>query len=224
MGPSSRLTMMDWTLAPEGAAVHEGERTAVIADVHLGYEWARARGGDCVPPHSLRETLERIGSLLARVEIDRLVVAGDLVESSRYCPRTANDVQALRAFLEGHGVEFVWIRGNHDPLHRPALPSRCEVGGWTVSHGDRKLKKGRAIFGHHHPVLKADGLVAPCFLIGPTTLALPAFSPNAAGLDVLGNLPEPLRREPLRCVAVLGESVLDFGPIEALHSKLRIHA
>ncbi len=31
-----------WLLSPEGAAIHRRERTAVIADVHLGYEWARA--------------------------------------------------------------------------------------------------------------------------------------------------------------------------------------
>src|SRR3954466_3233144 len=69
-----------WGLAPEGAAVHAGARTAVIADVHLGYEWARAAGGDCLPAHSLDETLRKLACLLARAgeAIDRLVVAGDL--------------------------------------------------------------------------------------------------------------------------------------------------
>ena len=75
----------DWQLAPEGAAIHPGEKTAVIADVHLGYEWARGLAGDCVPAHSLAETLEQLESLLARAPIDRLVVAGDLVE----CPGAA---------------------------------------------------------------------------------------------------------------------------------------
>jgi uncharacterized protein len=49
-----------WRLTPEGAAIHPGERTAVIADVHLGYEWARGSAGDCVPAHSLDETLARL--------------------------------------------------------------------------------------------------------------------------------------------------------------------
>ena len=49
-----------WRLAPEGAAIHLGERTAVIADVHLGYEWARGSAGDCVPAYSLDETLSRL--------------------------------------------------------------------------------------------------------------------------------------------------------------------
>ena len=46
-----------WQLTPEGAVIHPGERTAVIADLHLGYEWARGAAGDCVPAHSLDETL-----------------------------------------------------------------------------------------------------------------------------------------------------------------------
>jgi metallophosphoesterase superfamily enzyme len=49
-----------WKLAPEGAAVHEAERVAVIADVHLGYEWARGSGGDCLPAHSLAETRAKL--------------------------------------------------------------------------------------------------------------------------------------------------------------------
>ena len=32
-----------WHLTPEGAAIHLAEKTAVVADLHLGYEWARAR-------------------------------------------------------------------------------------------------------------------------------------------------------------------------------------
>ena len=39
-----------WTLTAEGAAVYAKDDTAVVADVHLGYEWARGDCGDCVPP------------------------------------------------------------------------------------------------------------------------------------------------------------------------------
>lgn len=35
-----------WRLAPAGAAVHLGERLAVVADTHLGYEWSRAAKGE----------------------------------------------------------------------------------------------------------------------------------------------------------------------------------
>ena len=65
-----------WTLLPEAAAVFEAEKTAVVADVHLGYEWARAAGGDVVPSHSLRETVARLDRLFHRASINRLIVAG----------------------------------------------------------------------------------------------------------------------------------------------------
>ena len=175
-----------------------------------------------MPPHSLAETLAQLASLLDREPIQRLIVAGDLVESLRGCPRTARDVRRLEAWLGERGVELTWLRGNHDPLRRPALAASCVLEGWTVAHGDRRLSAGPAAFGHHHPVLRAEGLTARCFLIGERTLALPAFSPNAAGLDVLGQvLPAPLRREPLRCVAALGQAVLDFGGLDALRARVQ---
>lgn len=206
-----------WSLAPEGAAVHRAERTAVIADVHLGYEWARASGGDMIPAHSLAETIAKLERLLARAPIARLIVAGDLVEAAGPCARTARDVLRLVAWLGGLGVALVWLKGNHDPPRRPALPSSIVVDGWTIAHGDRKLADGRVIFGHHHPAMRAEGLSAPSFLIGAETIALPAFSPNAAGLDVRSRrLPATFRREPLRCVAGLGAELLDFGPLKEL--------
>ncbi len=210
-----------WALAPEGAAIYLDERAAVIADVHLGYEWARAAGGDMIPAHSLEETIARLTGLLARFPLRTLIVAGDLVESARPCPRTARDFRHLVGWLRDAGIEFRWVRGNHDPVRRPALPSSLGVGVWTITHGDRPIKADFAVFGHHHPSLKAGGLSAPCFLIGPKTIALPAFSPNAAGLDILsGGLPEALKRERLRCVASSGDELLDFGPWHELAAKL----
>jgi len=211
-----------WTFTPEGAAVHLAERTAVIADVHLGYEWARASGGDSIPPHSLAETLAKLDRLLTRAPITRLIVAGDLVETPKPCPRTARDVRALVAWLRDRGVEPVFLKGNHDPARRPPLPLSIEVDSWTILHGDRTLPEGPCIFGHHHPALKAAGLTAPCFLVGDRTIVLPAFSPNAAGLDIAsGWVPSTILREPLRCIASAGDELLDFGPLDALAARLR---
>jgi putative SbcD/Mre11-related phosphoesterase len=208
-----------WRLVPEGAAVHPGERLAVIADVHLGYEWARASGGDVVPAHSLAETLGKLTTVLARARIERLVVAGDLVESPRPCPRTARDVARLTAWLADRGVELIALRGNHDP---PSGPATMEVAGWTIGHGHRPLGGGRTIFGHYHPALRAEGMSVPCFLVSAASIALPAFSFNAAGLDVTSAaLPDLLRTGPPRCVAGAGEDLFDFGPLPSLVQRLR---
>jgi putative SbcD/Mre11-related phosphoesterase len=211
-----------WHLTPEGAAVRSDASLAVIADVHLGYEWARGAGGDTLPAHSLAETVAKLGLLLERHPITRLVVAGDLVESPAPCRRTAEDVRRLAAWLDGRGIAMMLLRGNHDPRRQVPLPETFEVGEWTIGHGDRPIPGRRVVFGHHHPALKAEGRSFPCFLVGPTTLALPAFSPNAAGLDVAsGLLPPTLAAADLRCVACAEDELLDFGPLPALVAALR---
>lgn len=193
-----------------------------MADVHLGYEWARGAGGDQVPAHSLAETLAKLGRLFARAKVESLIVAGDLVESSRPCRRTARDVASLGKWLEGQGVELVALQGNHDPPSRPPRPETFEVAGWTIAHGHRPIAAARLMSGHHHPVLKGDGLVAPCFVVGPGRIILPAFSPNAAGLDVTSPAwPADLHADGARVVAGLGEELLDFGPLADLVVKLR---
>jgi len=225
-----------WHLAPEGAAIHVGERTAVIADVHLGYEWARGSAGDCVPAHSLDETLARLDRLLGRASIARLVVAGDLVESPRPCRRTADDARRLRDWLDARAVVLVVLEGNHDrsPMgvsrskRGPTgaalspLPFTCTVDGWTIGHGHRPMAGDRTISGHLHPVLRVAGASNPCFLVGPGRIVLPAFSLNAAGWDVLtASLPSELRTASPRCIASTGPDLLDFGRLSDLRRTLR---
>jgi putative SbcD/Mre11-related phosphoesterase len=213
-----------WQLTPEGAAIHPGERTAVIADVHLGYEWARGAAGDCVPAHSLDETRARLDRVLARASVERLIVAGDLVESPRPCPRTAADLRRLMDWLGPLGVELVVLEGNHDrspmgvsKLRRrstgsPPLPSTCTVDGWTIGHGHRPIVGDRTISGHVHPVVRVAGVGSPCFLVGPGRIVLPAFSRNAAGWDALtAAVPRDWQIADLRCFASTGDDILDLG-------------
>lgn len=207
-----------WELSPEGAAIHRAERIAVVADVHLGYEWARGAAGDCVPPHSLAETLARLGAVLARAPIATLIVAGDLVESRRACRRTDADIRRLIGWLDARGIRLVEVEGNHDRA-RPGATASVVVDGWTIAHGHRPIVGDRTISGHLHPIVRVDGQAAPCFLAGPGRIVLPAFSANAAGLDVLtGPVPPEWLDPDLRCLASTGAEVLDFGPLAGLRA------
>jgi putative SbcD/Mre11-related phosphoesterase len=216
-----------WLLTPEGGLIHVGEKTAVIADVHLGYEWARGAAGDSVPAHSLKETLERLERLLGRSRIERLIVAGDLVEPVRPCPRTAHDLARLVRWLVQRGVALVLLTGNHDRSlgGSPGAHSVAEtiaVAGWTIGHGDRPVRGERTITGHQHPCLRVAARSAPCFLVGFRRMIVPAFSANAAGLDVTSSYdPVPWGPAEPRCVASTGEELLDFGPLAALRQRLR---
>jgi putative SbcD/Mre11-related phosphoesterase len=212
------LERAGWWFTPECAAVCVEERVAVLADVHMGYEWARGSGGDCLPAHSLAETVAKLERLLARVPITRLVVAGDLVESSAPCRRTSADLRQLVGWLGHRGVSLEALAGNHDPAPRETL----EIAGWTIAHGHRPVAGKRLMLGHHHPVLRAGPACAPCFLVSLETIVLPAFSQNAAGLDVAtARLPAPLFGKALRCLASSGDEVLDFGDSRSISKVMR---
>jgi metallophosphoesterase superfamily enzyme len=224
------LTIGDWLFSPEGAIVHRNLSVAVIADLHLGYEWARGRAGDSIPPHSWNQTRTRLERLIDRLpnRLSRLVVAGDLVESRRPCRRTAEDFGRLRSWLENKEIAFVPLAGNHDPrelvldatTHEPELT--VEIGGWTIGHGHLPIMGGRVVSGHHHPVFRYKGMIAPCFLVGERRIILPAFSENAAGLDVLTQVAVigPGAADS-RCLVSTGTEVLDFGPLASLSSRMR---
>ena len=211
-----------WFCTPECAAVHPVEHffrrsspTFISATNGPG-----APAAICLlAAHSLAETLARLTRLLDRINIDRLIVAGDLVESPRPCVRTARDVAALKKWLAERDVELVVLAGNHDPIRRPPLPEMIEVAGWTVCHGHRSIQAPRSLCGHHHPHLRAPGVSAPCFLVGRTSVVLPAFSRNAAGVS-LSALP-PWLLEGRRCIAVADKFLLDFGSAPELMKGLR---
>jgi putative SbcD/Mre11-related phosphoesterase len=221
-----------WQLTPYGAAIHLREQTAVIADLHLGYEWARGAAGDCIPAHSLAEVLASLAGVLGAARVSRLIVAGDLVESARDCDRTSADLGALRTWLAARGVSLLAIAGNHDTKATRrgsatssaglGLPGTTVVGGWTIAHGHEPLAGPRTISGHHHPIFRHAGAAAPCFLIGPGRIMLPAFSRNAAGCDVTSTaLPADWRSPQVRCIVCAGSELLDFGRLSDLKRRLR---
>ncbi len=214
---------------PPGRADRRGRGRAPRLRVGAG------AAGDCVPAHSLDETLARLAPVLAGAAVTRLIVAGDLVESARPCRRTEDDLRRLTGWLESRGVTLLVLEGNHDRGRRPRartsagnprsspttgalhLPASCTVDGWTIAHGHRPIAGERTVSGHFHPMLRVEGFAIPCFLAGPNRIVLPAFSANAAGCDVLtGPVPREWLDEDLRCIACSGTELLDFGPLPGI--------
>ena len=221
-----------WRFTPEGAAVHHAERTAVIADLHLGYEWARGASGDCVVAHSLEETLTRLSTLLGRSMVSQLIVAGDLSNRLALALTRLATSTRLKSWLADRGVSFLVLEGNHDvafslSARRPSgasnrLPATCSVAGWTIGHGHQPIPGASASPGIIIPVFRWQGIAAPCFVVSTDRIVLPAFSPNAAGCDVITSaLPKDWRAGSLRCLVSTGDEVLDFGPLAGLRRKLR---
>lgn len=230
----------DWLLTPERVAVHEPSRTAIVADLHLGYAEARRQGGEAVPEDSVHEQLSVLGRVLRQWDVHRLVIAGDLLERGSCSAALADFEEWLRAGT----VELAAIvPGNHDKglfecvisLDRYRLcPEGFELNGWRVIHGDGTVPKGRVVQGHEHPCLRwappsrvlrprvfgsridSGSIEAPCYLVGPQHLILPAFSVEAAGVNILS-----VRRwRAYRCCIVAGDGVLDLGEVSGLGRRL----
>jgi metallophosphoesterase superfamily enzyme len=100
----------------------------------------------------------------------------------------------------------------------PVCPAGVRLGEWLVVHGDGALPAGPLVLGHFHPCLRwGRGIAAPCYLVGDGRLVLPAFSPDAAGVNVLNGR----RWRDYRCAAIAGADVLDFGQVGRLVDRFR---
>jgi putative SbcD/Mre11-related phosphoesterase len=214
----------EWLLTPERAAIHLPSATAVIADPHLGYDEVRRRGGEALPMFDLDEALARLDTLVARRQVQRLIIAGDLVEGVQ----GSNVAETFLQRLNEVGLLLVGVvPGNHDrrwltgPSPFPVHERGIRLGNWRVVHGDGPLPRGPFVQGHEHPCIRlAMGLAAPCFLIGSRRLVLPAFSVDAAGVNVLGDR----RWRNFQCGAIAGAEVLNLGQVGRLQKSKVIEA
>jgi uncharacterized protein len=210
-----------WLLTAARAAIHAPTATAVVSDLHFGYADARRRSGEAVPAPTLADALEPLRPVFHRHHVRRLVIAGDLFEAGV----SAELAVAFLEWLKQQSVNLVAVvPGNHDRGIAgatgllPVWPAGFVVGKWRVVHGDKVLPDGPIVQGHEHPCFRwKTTLRAPCYLVGPNRLVLPAYSADAAGVDVLR------RRDwgDYSCAVIAGQDVLDFGPVSVLSAGLR---
>lgn len=212
---------------PEGALVWPHEGTIVVADLHLGYEATRARSGDHLPEWSLQDVQKRLAKLFQAMDVKRVVVAGDVTESKVAMSGRISILQQFQDWLESQGVEAILLAGNHDRMihSRTAFHQSYVVHGWLVHHGHQSFTtpdKGviGQITGHLHPVIKWQGRTFRTFISSPGRVILPAFTGDAAGLDLLaaGTLGEAPADS--HCWVCSDSEVLDFGILHNLRSKL----
>jgi hypothetical protein len=176
----------EWFLTPQRMAIHVPTNTAVVADVHLGYDMTRQSLGDAIPAISLADFLAPMKCCLMDYSISNLVIAGDWIEKT--CPEKI--LTGFISLLRNAGVEKIsLIRGNHDrqiPAHLSGLEDveGIHLGTWQIHHGDKPCDLQRTVFGHYHPCTFFRGRKTPCYLVGPDYLMLPAYSPDAAGVNL----------------------------------------
>jgi metallophosphoesterase superfamily enzyme len=182
------LLFEQWRLLPQRFAVHEPTATAVLADLHLGYSAARQLQGDAIPWRSVADEMQPFAEVASSLGVRAIIVAGDLFESGY-------DAAIFQQFLDvlaGTDLRLLGVvPGNHDrgidkATDVPLFPAGYHLGGWRIIHGDQP-QEGQMVMGHWHPAIRKGRRKAPCFLIRGRQLILPAYSLDAAGVDVQGD-------------------------------------
>lgn len=186
--------------------------TLIIADLHLGLEWAMTQEGIFIPTTQYQEILKDLQYLLAEKQPRLLIINGDLKhEFSKATSQEWREVIDLLAYLDKNVEKTIVIRGNHDNFIRgffkrynniDFIEPYLQLENYLLTHGHKEIEKeilenkkhDVIIVAHEHPaILLVDDLGAKiktrAFLHGKTNqgkeiIVLPAFSPLATGIEI----------------------------------------
>ena len=175
-----------------GALWHRGERTLIVADLHLEKASRYAVRGQFLPPYDTAVTLARLSAVVAQYAPDRLICLGDSFHDVRALSRMAERDHATIDALSRQ-VHIVWVAGNHDPDMPAALPGRrCD--GIAIDAIDLRHEPSAGpgpvveICGHLHPAARVatprGSMRRRCFAGDGSRLVIPAFGSLAGGLNI----------------------------------------
>lgn len=170
---------------PSGGLYWPDQSLLVVSDLHFGkVERLARRGGTLLPPYENRATLSKLDDDLDRTgarqviclgdSFDDLMAAGEMVEEERLW---------LTRLMAGR--DWIWVEGNHDagPVDVAGRHlAEVALGGLTFRHIADPVARTAEVSGHYHPKARLPGRTAPCFLIDPARVILPAYGAFTGGL------------------------------------------
>ncbi|MBN2014466.1 MAG: metallophosphoesterase [Candidatus Altiarchaeota archaeon] len=221
-----------------------GQRTLVIADLHLGYEEELMRFGYLVPRFQYNEIIEHMEKILSEVDAEKVVINGDLKhEFGRISEQEWTEVLNFLDFLSERVEEIILVRGNHDTIIGPIASKRkvkiqekyfIGEDGVYITHGheipsDNDFKKSRVVvIAHDHPAISLREEIrvekVKCFLKGnwgdKILIQMPSLNFVTEGTDLTKEKPlSPFMDQDLdefEAYGVEGFKVFYFGRITGL--------
>ena len=198
MGARSIRVLPGMTITNDRCLILDDGPTAVIGDLHLGYESALEDEGLFIPrvnAESIRESLNRI---IDRYEPARMVLLGDVKHDFRRSSYSAREEGRDIMKLIADAAECVVVRGNHDNYLQNILSDvglfaldHIDVGGYRLEHGHVDSGVRPVIIGHEHPSVKipgelSGGMKLQCYVVAKEegVVVIPPFSPFASGNDL----------------------------------------
>ena len=185
-----------------GALFWPGERTLIVADLHLEKGSAVAARGQLLPPYDTRETLTRLAEAIDRYRAGtRHRARRQPARQRRRRPhRRRGPRRSWRILQEDRHVDL----GHRQPRSARSAPAlggeRCRIdvmlGGLRLQHEPHSGLVTHEIAGHLHPAARLSvhghALRRPCFVGNGRRLVMPAFGAFTGGLNVLDAAFQPL--------------------------------
>ncbi len=180
-------------LSPEKALYWPAAKALVVADMHLGKTALFRQFGVPIPAALLTHDLERLTSIIAIYQPEKLIVVGDMFHQD-----FNSDLQVFTEWRNTfETLQIILVQGNHDrlpmlqyrymgiDLYRPNL----NIFPFHFVHKPGNESEEKFIIsGHLHPGVKLtaaarQAIKLPCFRVSEKNIVLPAFS-AFTGLDV----------------------------------------
>ena len=194
-----QIRVMDGvTITNDRCLILDDGPTAVIGDLHLGYESALEDEGFFIPRINAGSIRDALNRLLDRYEPARVVLLGDVKHDFRRSSYDARDEVRNTMRLISDAAETVVIRGNHDNYLQNILSdvgltalSHIDIGGFRLEHGHEDSGVRPVVIAHEHPSVKipgelSGGMKRQCYVGARNdgVIVIPPFSPFASGNDL----------------------------------------
>lgn len=198
-----------------GALYWPGERTLIVADLHLEKGSHHARRGCLLPPYDTRETLMRLAAAIDRHDVQVVIALGDSLHDPAAAGRIGDEDRESLVILQEER-RWIWVTGNHDPVIAAELGGEVVdevvLEGLCFRHEPQQGRVTHEIAGHLHPAARLSvygtSIRRPCFVGNGLRLVMPAFGAFTGGLNVLDDAFRPLFGDDGLAVWMLGEEGL----------------
>jgi uncharacterized protein len=183
-------------LHPDRALLWPAERTAFIADLHLGKSEIFRRSGIAIPEGHTTADLARLDRVIDSHALGRIVLLGDFLHAAS--PGASTHGEAFLAWRKRRSnLEFIVIAGNHD--RRAAGRELANAVDWELRerrfgpfvcrHHPGDSPSGYVLSGHLHPVVVLFGshrerARLPVCWLRPGHAVLPSFGSFTGGYEI----------------------------------------
>ncbi|MCI2075334.1 MAG: metallophosphoesterase [Candidatus Methanomethylophilus sp.] len=198
MGARTVRIMPGATITNDRCLILDDGPTAVVGDLHLGYESALEDEGMFIPRINTESVRERLNEVIDRYEPGRIVLLGDIKHDFRRSSYKAREEVRSIVKLVSDAAETVVIKGNHDNYLQNIVGDmgltavdNIDIGGFRLEHGHVDSGVRPVIIGHEHPSVRIPGELSgsvklQCYVVARKegVIVIPPFSRFASGNDL----------------------------------------